>query len=167
MVSAAATRIERVLQATAPDLLAFFERRIEPRADAADLLTETMLTAWRRADDLPDDDEGARRWLFGIAHNVLLNGLRGVRRRSRLASRVRGLLNDEGAPAADEGGEVRDALRRLAPDLAEIVTLVHWEGLPLVDVAAIVGIPVSTARRRYLRAKDELRAALTAVAAGS
>jgi RNA polymerase sigma factor (sigma-70 family) len=167
MVSHAAPRVERILEQTAPDLLAFFERRIEPRADAADLLTETMLAAWRRADDLPDDDEGARRWLFGIARNVLLNARRGLRRRSRLAARVRALLVDEGTPAADDGGEVRDALRRLDPELEEIVTLVHWEGFPLVDVAAIVGIPVSTARRRYLRAKDELRAALAPVAVDS
>lgn len=162
-----APRVEGVLRTNAADLLAYFERRIEPRADAADLLTETMLTAWRRAADLPDDDEGARRWLFGIARNLLLNAWRGSRRRSRLARRVRDLLVEPPAPAADEGGEVRDALRRLSPELREIVTLVHWEGLPLTDVAAIVGLPVSTARRRYLQAKEELRAALTTVAADS
>jgi len=161
------TRVDGILQDAAADLLAYFERRVEPRADAADLLAETMLAAWRRSADLPPDAEGARRWLFGIARNVLLNARRGERRRSRLAAKVRALLEDRSAPAADDGGEVRDALRRLPPDLEEIVTLVHWDGFPLADVAAIVGLPVSTARRRYLRAMDELRAALTGVSTGS
>lgn len=154
------TRVEAVLVATGPELLRYFERRIVPRADAADLLAETMLAAWRRPDDLPADDEGARRWLFGIARNVLLNAERGARRRHRLAAKVRRLLVAPTAPAADDGDEVRDALRALDPDLAEIVTLVHWEGFALVDAAAILGIPAATARSRYARAKTRLRDAL-------
>lgn len=160
-------RVERILAAVAPALLGYFERRVEPRADAADLLTETLLAAWRRADDVPADDEEARRWLFGIARNVLLNAERGVRRRRRLASRLRAVLTDSAAPAADSGDEVRDALRRLPADLSEIVTLVHWEGLSIADAAAILGIPAATARGRYLRAKQKLRAALGTVSAAS
>ena len=44
------------ISACSPDLLAYFERRTAS-ADAADLLSETMLTAWRRIDDLPKDDK--------------------------------------------------------------------------------------------------------------
>jgi RNA polymerase sigma factor (sigma-70 family) len=154
-------RVDRILAATAPALLGYFERRVEPRADAADLLTETLLAAWRRADDLPTDDEEARRWLFGIARNLLLNAERGSRRRHRLANRLRSVLTKQAAPPADAGADVRDALRRLPAELAEIVTLVHWEGFALVDAAAILGIPAATARGRYLRAKQRLRAGLT------
>lgn len=66
------------------------------------------------------------------------------------------------APAADEGAEVRDAIARLDPDLAEIVQLVHWERLSLAEAAEVVGIPASTARGRYQRAKERLRSALGA-----
>ena len=152
--------IDTALHANADDLLAFFERRVVPRADAADLLAETLIVGWRRAADLPDDELGARRWLFGIARNVLLNAERGSRRRHRLANRVRAALTVAESPAADAGAEVRDALTRLEPDLAEIVRLVHWDGFTLADAAEIVGIPASTARGRYQRAKEELRVAL-------
>ncbi|MGB4779584.1 RNA polymerase sigma factor [Microbacterium sp.] len=54
------------LTAASPDILAYLQRRVG-LDDAPDLLGETMVVAWRRAGDLPDDPERARMWLFGIA----------------------------------------------------------------------------------------------------
>lgn len=65
------------------------------------------------------------------------------------------------AASADAGADVRDAIARLEPDLAELVRLVHWDGFSLADAAELLGIPASTARGRYQRAKSELRAALS------
>lgn len=64
------------------------------------------------------------------------------------------------APAADDGGDVRDAIARLTPELAEIVQLVHWDGFTLAEAAIIMDCPASTARARYARAKEQLRAML-------
>lgn len=153
-------RITDAIAANSVDLLAYFERRVDVRADAADLLAETMMTAWRRVTDLPDAPEHARMWLFVIARNVLLNADRAERRRWRLANRLRLLLGSADAPPADAGGEVRDAVARLDPDLAELVRLVHWDGFSLVDAAEVLAIPASTARNRNARAKAELRAVL-------
>jgi len=153
-------RLTGAIAAASSDLLAYFERR-SSNPDAADLLAETMITAWRRVDALPVDDEQARMWLFGIARNVLLNAGRGQRRRWQLADRVRGMLTaDAIAGPADEGMEVRDAISRLEPDLAELVRLIHWDGFSIVEAASIMEIPASTARGRYQRAKGELRTAL-------
>lgn len=64
------------------------------------------------------------------------------------------------APPADQGLEVRDAIARLDPELAEVVRLVHWDGFNLAEVAELEAIPASTVRSRYGRAKRELAAAL-------
>lgn len=110
---------------------------------------------------MPSDPEQARMWLFGVARAVILNYQRGERRRWALAQRVRTSAATSGAePAADEHMEVRDAIARLEPDLRELVRLVHWDGMTLVEAAQIVGVPASTARGRYQRAKEHLRAAL-------
>jgi RNA polymerase sigma-70 factor (ECF subfamily) len=61
---------------------------------------------------------------------------------------------------ADHGLEVRDAIARLDPELAELVRLVHWDGFSLGEVATLEGIPASTVRSRYARAKRELAIAL-------
>lgn len=159
-MSGTAARLTTALESSASDLLCYLERRVGPD-DAPDLLGETMVVAWRRAKELPREGERARMWLFGIARGTLLNHARGQRRRWALADRIRLQVRDDAtAPAADEGAEVRDAIDRLEPELAELVRLVHWERLSLADAAELIGIPSSTARGRYQRAKEQLRAAL-------
>ncbi len=146
------------LNAASADLLAYLQRRVGVD-DAPDLLGETMVVAWRRVGDLPGDPERARMWLFGIARGTLQNHARGERRRWALADRIRSASATDAEPA-DRGLEVRDAIARLAPDDAELVRLVHWERMTLVQAAELLGIPDSTARTRYARVKEELRAAL-------
>lgn len=155
-----ALRLTRALEQSASDLLAYLERRVGAD-DAPDLLGENMVVAWRRVRELPPDAERARMWLFGIARGTLSNHARGQRRRWALADRLRLQVRESAsAPPADEGTDVRDAIDRLEPDLAELVRLVHWERLSLADAAELIGIPASTARGRYQRAKEQLRTAL-------
>lgn len=157
----AATRLTAALEASSADILSYLERRVGAD-DAPDLLGETMVVAWRRSPELPEDAERARMWLFGVARGALLNHARGSHRRWALADRIRLQLRENAAaPPSDAGAEVRDAIARLDPDLAEIVRLVHWEGFTLVEVGEVIGIPASTARGRYQKAKAELRAALS------
>ncbi|WP_091035011.1 RNA polymerase sigma factor [Microbacterium oxydans] len=152
-----------VLRESNGDVLRFLHRRVGSD-DAPDLFGETLLIAWRRVEDLPDDATEARMWLFGLARGTLLNHTRGQRRRLALVDKVRAHMPVAAAPPADEGGEVRDALERLKPELAEIVQLVHWDGFTLGQAADIVGIPAATARSRYARAKEDLRVALGVIA---
>ena len=153
-----------VLDQCAGDVLRFLQRRAGSD-DAADLLGDTMIAAWRRVTDLPENLEEARMWIFGLARGTLLNHSRGERRRVALAERVRAhMVVATAAPAADDGHEVRDALSRLKPELREIVELVHWDGFTLTQAAQVVGIPAPTARGRYARAKDDLRIALSVIA---
>ncbi|GAA1168813.1 RNA polymerase sigma factor [Nesterenkonia sandarakina] len=152
--------VETALRANSIDLLHYFERRTD-RDAAADLMAETMLTAWQREKDHPEGTESSRMWLFGIARNVLKNSERGARRRHRLASKLRKLLHpDEASHSADDGVEVRDAIEQLDPALAELVRLIHWEGFSINDAGQILGLPSSTARGSYQRAKQQLREAL-------
>ena len=150
----------RALRESNADLLRFLHRRVGSD-DAPDLFGETLLIAWRRVEDLPEDAVEARMWLFGLARGTLLNYARGQRRRLALVDKVRSHMPLRAvAPPADEGGDVRDAMERLKPELAELVQLVHWDGFTLAQAAEIVGVPAATARSRYARAKEELRAAL-------
>jgi RNA polymerase sigma-70 factor (ECF subfamily) len=158
MIADTGERLTEELAANAPDLLAYFERRAQP-ADAADLMAEVMLTAWRRIRELPDEPERVRMWLFVTARHVLANAERGERRRWRLANRLR-LMMVPTVPDATAGSEVRDAIARLPAELAELIRLVHWDGFTLAESAELLGIPASTARGRYQRAKSQLREAL-------
>ena len=82
----------RVLyEAAYPRVLGYALRRTPTPEDAADLVAETFLTAWRRFEELPPGDE-AQLWLYGVAHRQLANHRRGEQRRSALSERLVGEL---------------------------------------------------------------------------
>lgn len=146
--------LHQALAANSRDLLTYLERRVDSSDDAADLLGETMLIAWRRVGKLPVDALGARMWLFVIARNTLSNYSRGRRRQLAVTSALkRELLSavetDKDVLALD----VRRAIATLPDELAELVRLVHWDGFSLADSAKLMRIPAATARGRYARAR--------------
>ena len=61
-------------------MLGYALRRTDNTDDAADVLAETFLVAWRRPDEIPPGPQ-ARLWLYGTARRVLANQRRAERRR--------------------------------------------------------------------------------------
>jgi RNA polymerase sigma-70 factor (ECF subfamily) len=124
------------------------------REDAADVVAETFLVAWRRLDEVPTGEE-ARLWLYGTARRVLANQQRGDRRRERLAGRVRTHVvhEVEHGPADSEFEGAAAAFARLRPDDRELLALVAWEGLDAGEVARVCGCSRNAARIRLHRAR--------------
>jgi len=160
--------LEASLRAAAPDLLGYFERRVIPRQDAADLLGELMVQAWRNASSAPAEAEQRRMWLYGVARNVLANHTRSMRRRSALVDRIRGYLAAAGdSPDEAEGSAIRDLVARLPETQRELLVLVHWDGLTITQAAQVLELNASTARSRYAVAREALRSAINEVEAPS
>jgi RNA polymerase sigma-70 factor (ECF subfamily) len=158
----AEARFERLYVDHGRAILAYAVRRSADAQDAADVVAETFLVAWRRLDDVPPSGE-ARLWLYGVARRVLANQQRSERRRGRLAERLGREL-----PAALESvplpapptGAIRDALAALEPADQELLRLCAWEELSPREIAVVLGISQAAARSRLHRARHRLRAAL-------
>jgi RNA polymerase sigma-70 factor (ECF subfamily) len=163
-LSSAEARFAALFEGTHLPLLAYAVRRVADPADAADVVAETFLIAWRRLDDVPTDD-GARPWLFGVARRVLANHYRGERRRHALADRLRDALIDVVTPASGVRTTVELALRRLADDDQELLQLVAWEQLARDEIAVVLGISRAAVRVRLHRARQRLTKAMRAVTA--
>lgn len=147
-------QITALLADCSGDLLRYFRRRARPQEEAADLLADLFLTAWRKRRAIPDNAEEARMWLYGAAHNTLRNWVRGRRRHDEKALRLREELR--ATNSAQDLAEVRAAIERLPANQAELVRLVHWEGLSIVEAARVLSVSESTARGRYQRARKRL-----------
>lgn len=154
-----ALRVECVVRREAASLLKYFERRCSSD-DAADLLSETLLVAWRRRSAMPVVDEEARMWLFGVARRVLATSRRSGVRRQALADRLRDELISRPTAQTGEHDALHVALQGLHPLDAEIIRLLHWDGLTLAEIAEHLHRPAGTIRSRYSRARDALRAEL-------
>lgn len=146
-------------------LLAYALRRVTDREDAADIVAETFVIAWRRLDEVPEGDEGRPR-LFGVARRVLANHRRGEARRHALADRLRSELRGIAVappPEDDRVAHVGMAMDRLDDDDRELLRLVAWEGLTPSQVARAMGLAPGAVRTRLFRARRRLRQALEAV----
>jgi RNA polymerase sigma-70 factor, ECF subfamily len=144
-------------------ILAYAVRRTRDPQDAADVLAETFLVAWRRLGDVPAGDE-ALLWLYGVARRTLANQARSERRRERLAERLRhelpAAIAAVSAPTADTHSAVLTALRDLEEPDREILILAGWERLEPGEIATVLGITGVAARARLHRARRRLRARL-------
>jgi RNA polymerase sigma-70 factor (ECF subfamily) len=157
---------ERRFEAVAAGVHEPLQRYLRRRAsavDAGDVLAETLLTVWRRLDDVPTDDPLP--WCYGIARRSLANHRRGADRRQRLTERIIShRLPDDGR--ADGGGDPQSRIERIDPALdaairtltlaeQEIVRLWAWEQLEPREIAIVldqtpnaVSVALSRARRK-------------------
>lgn len=141
-------------------ILAYALRRVEDREDAADVLAETFLIAWRRLAEVPAGAE-ARLWLYAVARRTIANLHRSERRRTRLGGRLAESLRTELATQPAPTGEAAEALRAMAglgEEDRELLLLVAWEGLSPGEAAKVLGVSSLAARSRLLRARRRLRA---------
>jgi RNA polymerase sigma factor (sigma-70 family) len=157
-------RFETIYRGTRQALLAYLLRRTDNADDAADLLSEIYLIAWRRIDDVPPGEE-ARLWLFGVARKVLAGQRRRASTATALALALERSLPIEGSGQSTFDSriaveEITTALRTLAPADRELLMLSGWEGLSPSEIGVVIGRPAALVRVRLHRARARLRARL-------
>ncbi|MFI5225108.1 MAG: RNA polymerase sigma factor [Candidatus Limnocylindrales bacterium] len=136
-------------------------------ADARDAVQDSCLQAWREAPRLRDPDR-FEAWLWRIVINRCRTTLRSRRRTSVREIAVDDMppgqeLRDPARTLGDEVSTVdaiRRALAHLDPDRRTILVLHHVERRPVTEIAALLGIPVGTAKWRLHAARQALERAL-------
>lgn len=144
---------------------AFAARRVGSHA-AEDVLSETMLVAFRKRSDFDVAWESAKPWLLGIASRVIKKHRADEARqwRSFEASASRGEHTCDGATdAADDRADASAAVRALAPRIAALAArdrdtllLYAWGDLTYEEVAVALSVPVGTVRSRLNRVRRKL-----------
>jgi RNA polymerase sigma-70 factor (ECF subfamily) len=164
-VGSAQLRDEELIRALyaehAAPLLAFVRRLLDgDRGAAEDVVQETLLRAWRHADELTVD--GVRPWLFTTARRLVVDV-----RRARAARPVETADTDADAAvvgdavdAALNAAIVLDALRALTPAHRAVLIDSFYRGRTAAEIAAERGLPPGTARSRVFYALRAMRLAL-------
>lgn len=157
-------RFEEFYAAQKASILGYVLRRISNPDDAADVVAEIFLTAWRRLPDVPPGEE-ARLWLYGVARRTLANHRRVERRRftltGELAVRLRlELAEHRPVRQPDDLAGVAAAFRELRDTDRELLSLVGWEGLDHGQIASVLGCSRNAVRIRLHRARRRLARAL-------
>jgi RNA polymerase sigma-70 factor (ECF subfamily) len=147
-------RFEAVFRQHHPQVLAYARRRAPQ--DAADVVSEVFLTAWRRLDEVPAD---ALPWLLGVARRVVANLRRATARRPSLTIADPSTVPDAGSSAVERIA-VAEAFRGLSDPDREVLMLAAWEGLSAARAARVVGCSVPAFHVRLHRARARLARAV-------
>jgi RNA polymerase sigma-70 factor (ECF subfamily) len=142
-----------------PPLRQFAYRRADPHT-AEDIVSETLLVAWRRFDEIPRDAQLP--WCYAVARNCLANAQRSQRRQRNLFIRVvRVDPPTLEAPASEPPDpELHQALSRLSADDRELLQLWAWEQLDPAEIATVLGVSTNAVHIRLHRARKRLAAEL-------
>jgi RNA polymerase sigma-70 factor, ECF subfamily len=142
-------------------LIARLTRRCADQAIVDEVVQDTFLAVWRGARRYRGEGEVAA-WIWGIGIRRLLDRFR----RRRVPEWLSGGAGSE--PSAEElvllgieHGDLAGALDRLSPELRSVISATVLDGLTTREAAALLGIPSGTVKSRLVRARRELREALT------
>jgi RNA polymerase sigma-70 factor (ECF subfamily) len=136
-------------------------RRLGTREAAEDVTALIFTKALSALSAYRADGPSFRSWLFAIAHNAVADDLRVRRPVAPLAAaldQADPMPTPESAALAAEGGRrVRDLLRQLPPEQAQIVEL-RLAGLTGVEIALALGRTPNAVKVAQYRAYSRLRA---------
>lgn len=147
----------RRFEALAAEVYGPIQRYTRRRVDAHavdDVVSETLLTLWRRLEDVPADAQLP--WVYGVARRHIANHRRSNSRRLRLVHRAQ----SEPPPAETTDTpldlELDVALAALGESDRELLRLWAWEQLEPAEIALVLGLSANAVSIRLHRAKKKL-----------
>ncbi len=160
-------------------LFHYLLRSLKDQEDAADLAQETFVRVYQNRTKF-DANQKFTTWLYAIASNLVRDRYRWRSRHPQVSleaeneqteSTLKDNLPDEG-PGPDEqmqtderAAAVRDAVATLPEELKQPLILAVYQGLPQAEIAEILNCSIKAVETRIYRARQQLRATLTALLA--
>lgn len=142
-------------------------RIVGSEEEARDLAQEAFLKAYRGLGTFKQEARFSS-WLYQIALNLCRDRFR--RRRGKTLVSLEALREDGHAPGVGNGPDalevfealdlsraVADAVASLPQEQREVIILKEYEGLTFLEIAEVLGLPVSTVKTRLYRGLGQLR----------
>ena len=149
------TAFAELYDATAARVHGLALRVVRDPAQAEEVTQEVFLEAWRQAGRYDADRGSALAWLMTITHRKAVDRVRSAeastRRESTYEHAHRSIEQDttaEDAHASLEARRVRAALTQLTDVQREAIELAYFGGYTHTEVAALLDLPVGTAKTR-------------------
>jgi RNA polymerase sigma-70 factor (ECF subfamily) len=131
------------------------------RAQAQDVVQETMLRAWRNPQILEQTSGSARGWLFTVAKRIVIDEWRTARaRRERVTENLPEQPVPDSTDLTVDRHLVVAALRTLSSEHRAVLLECYFRGSSVAEAAVALGVPPGTVKSRTHYALRALRLAL-------
>ncbi|TWD72421.1 RNA polymerase sigma-70 factor (ECF subfamily) [Kribbella amoyensis] len=143
-------------------LLAYATRLTGDRAAAEDVVQETLVRAWKHADDLSTGRGSVRGWLLTVARNLATDRARARAVRPAEVAEVEDFPPVEGdhAETVVNSMVVLSALDQVSAEHRDVLVELYYRGRSVTEAAKELGIPPGTVKSRSFYALRALRAVL-------
>jgi len=143
-------------------LLAYATRLTGDRAAAEDVVQETLLRAWKHADDLAAGKGSVRGWLLTVARNLITDRARARAARPTEVADVldRPPIEGDHSESVVNTMVVMAALDKVSPEHREVLVQLYYRGRSVAEAAKELGVPPGTVKSRSYYALRALRAVL-------
>lgn len=139
----------------------FVMRLVHDRAQAEDVVQETLLRAWQHPEVLTREPNALRAWLFTVARNLVIDDWRSARHRHEFGTaQLPETPDDDQTERVLDAWLVGDALESLSPDHREVIRQAYFGGNDTASIAAALEIPEGTVKSRLHYGLRALRLAL-------
>jgi RNA polymerase sigma-70 factor (ECF subfamily) len=144
-------------------LLAYASRLTGDRAAAEDVVQETLVRAWKHAEDLVESKGSVRGWLLTVARNIAIDRARAK------AVRPAEVPESPGTPPIERDHSesvvntmaVLEALDQVSPEHREVLVELYYRGRSVNEAAKELGVPPGTVKSRSYYALRALRAVMS------
>ena len=133
----------------------FLRARTHTTADAEDLLQEVFVRIQKRLPELRDPAK-LQGWVYRIARNAVIDHYRTRREHRSLDFEVEA-ADPEGRDAVDLSGALKKFIAALPATYREPLVRHEFQGEPLAEVAAALGLTLTATKSRVRRARLLLR----------
>ena len=154
---------EQLYRAYHARLTRFLDRMTRRRGLVEEVLNDTMLVVWNRADRF-DGSSKVSTWIFAIAYRKALKALQRhdeAIEDDALDDRVEpGAGPEQQAQARQQKAQLVRALDALSVEHRTVVELAYFHGMGYREIAQIADCPVDTVKTRMFHARRRLRGLL-------
>ena len=156
---------DQLYRAYYPRLSRFVERMVRRPHLVEEILNDTMLVVWRRAETF-NHTSRVSTWIFAIAYKTALKALKRVGRAEQGGLGERLAVTEETPEryciGQERGVAIQVALAALSPEQRAVVELTFYHGYAYPEIAQILGCPVDTVKTRMFHARRKLKPLLAA-----
>ena len=154
-----------LFDAIAPRIKGYLRRLGNGEDGIEDLVQDVMLTVWHHAHQFDPARASASTWIFTIARNRRIDVFR---RESRpeldpaepMLAPSSDLPADEHVQAEQHGAELRNALKELPREQADLLKMAFFDDKSHSMIAAETGLPLGTIKSRLRLATNKLHSRL-------